>query len=194
MTTPVCPRYAGLRMIEEMLAARHLSSRPCPRRSVSSRPHPGLSDLGRGHRRDRFGTAVKAPTPGCAYRLHPSPTSYRCSRKAEWPKSDYKQSYSIPPKPNAGTSKQPKPFSRKPVKPSMVSCVLGNNIRPIGYKIATVLSCSVLIGVASLLSGQDEAKYKRLSEECLAIGGTFYPGKPSEASKGEARTRPFCDY
>ena len=42
---------------------------------VSSRPDPGLSDLGRGHRRGRFGIAVRAPSPGCAYRLDLSRTS-----------------------------------------------------------------------------------------------------------------------
>src|SRR5881227_3177430 len=35
--------------------------RPPPRQRVSSRPDPGLSDLGRGHRRGRHGIAVSVP-------------------------------------------------------------------------------------------------------------------------------------
>jgi len=54
-----------------------LSSPPRPRhrRSASSRPDPGLSDLGRGHRCGRFGIAVRAPSPSRAYYLDHGGTS-----------------------------------------------------------------------------------------------------------------------
>ena len=49
--------------------------RPRPCRSVSRRPGPGLSELGRGHRRGRFGIASGSPSPSCAHRLDHSHTS-----------------------------------------------------------------------------------------------------------------------
>ena len=53
----------------------HLRRDHLPADRVSSRPDPGLSDLGRGHRRGRFGIAVRAPSPSCAYRFDRSRTS-----------------------------------------------------------------------------------------------------------------------
>src|SRR5215217_4869401 len=55
---------------------------PGHRRPVSSYPDPGLSDLGRGHRRGRFRIAVKAPSPDCAHRLNLSRTAALVNRLA----------------------------------------------------------------------------------------------------------------
>src|SRR4051812_37796061 len=69
-----------------------LSSPPRPphRRSVSSHTDPGLSDLGRGHRRGRFGIAVKVSQPKPRVSFRPQLHKLTVPRRHRIPKQRHR--------------------------------------------------------------------------------------------------------